>query len=44
VANRSLALTRLVFDHDAFSEDQKEHLAAGWHENYWKPMTKYFGG
>ena len=24
--------TRLVFDHDAFPEDQKEHLAKGWQE------------
>jgi activator of HSP90 ATPase len=30
--------TRLVFDHDGFPEDMKEHLAKGWHENYWKPL------
>lgn len=38
------AKTRLVFDHDAFPEDMKEHLAKGWEENYWKPMRKALGG
>lgn len=33
--------TVLVFDHIGFPEDQGEHLAAGWHENYWKPLEKY---
>ena len=35
--------TRLVFDHEAFPEDQKEHLAKGWQENYWEPIRKYLG-
>lgn len=35
--------TRLVFDHDAFPEDQKEHLAKGWQDNYWEPIRKYLG-
>lgn len=35
--------TRLVFDHDAFPEDQKEHLASGWEANYWEPIRKYLG-
>jgi activator of HSP90 ATPase len=35
------AKTRLVFDHDAFPEDQKEHLAAGWTANYWEPVAKH---
>ncbi len=35
--------TRLVFDHDGFPEDQKEHLATGWNENYWEPIRKHLG-
>ena len=35
--------TRLVFDHDGFADDQKEHLAKGWQENYWEPLRKYLG-
>jgi len=35
--------TRLVFDHDGFPEEQKEHLAAGWQANYWEPIRKYLG-
>jgi activator of HSP90 ATPase len=35
--------TRLVFDHDGFPTDQQEHLAAGWHANYWDPIRKYLG-
>jgi activator of HSP90 ATPase len=34
--------TRLVFDHTGFPEGEEEHLAAGWHTNYWDPMQKYF--
>ena len=33
--------TRLVFDHDAFPEDMKEHLSQGWHANYWEKMSKH---
>lgn len=33
--------TKLVFEHKGYPEDQKEHLCIGWHERYWKPMTKY---
>ncbi|MGF1762687.1 SRPBCC domain-containing protein [Aliivibrio kagoshimensis] len=33
--------TRLLFEHKGYPEDQKEHLCIGWHERYWKPMTKY---
>jgi len=36
--------TLLVFDHTGFPEGQGEHLQAGWHANYWKPMKKYFEG
>lgn len=34
--------TQLVFDHIGFPKGQGEHLEAGWHENYWKPLEKYF--
>ncbi len=33
--HQDAAATRLVFDHDGFPEDAKEHLAAGWESNYW---------
>ena len=32
--------TRIVFDHVGFPPDQGEHLAKGWHTNYWEPMQK----
>jgi activator of HSP90 ATPase len=32
--------TKLVFDHDAFPEDMKEHLAKGWQSNYWDHLAK----
>jgi activator of HSP90 ATPase len=31
--------TKLVFDHDAFPEDMREHLAKGWHSNYWEKIA-----
>jgi activator of HSP90 ATPase len=34
--------TRIVFDHDAFPEEMKEHLAAGWKANYWEPLRRHF--
>lgn len=34
--------TTLIFDHIGFPEGQADHLAVGWHENYWKPLEKYF--
>lgn len=33
--------TKLVFDHTGFPEDQAQHLATGWHVNYWEPLAKY---
>jgi activator of HSP90 ATPase len=33
--------TKLVFDHTGFPNDAAEHLAEGWHVNYWEPMTKF---
>src|SRR5438477_4347097 len=35
--------TTLVFDHTGFPAGQGEHLAQGWHENYWEPIKKYLG-
>lgn len=32
--------TKLVFDHDAFPADMKEHLAKGWQSNYWDNIAK----
>ncbi len=32
--------TKLVFDHDGFPEDMKEHLAKGWQTNYWDNLAK----
>lgn len=33
--------TSLVFDHTGFPVGMAEHLAAGWHANYWDPLKKY---
>jgi uncharacterized protein YndB with AHSA1/START domain len=33
--------TKLVFDHRGFPEDAKEHLAQGWHANYWDKLAKH---
>lgn len=27
--------TTVSLDHSGFPEDQSEHLAQGWHDNYW---------
>lgn len=32
--------TKLVFDHGAFPDDMKDHLAKGWHSNYWDNLAK----
>lgn len=32
--------TKLAFDHTAFPKGEAEHLAAGWQEHYWDPLTK----
>ncbi|MDQ0062161.1 SRPBCC domain-containing protein [Paenibacillus harenae] len=32
--------TLLMFDHSGFPEGQGEHLASGWHANYWGPIEK----
>jgi activator of HSP90 ATPase len=33
--------TRVVFDHTGFPDGQREHLAAGWDENYWEPLARH---
>ncbi len=33
--------TKLVFDHEAFPDAEKEHLSGGWHTMYWEKITKY---
>jgi len=33
--------TKLVFNHTGFPEGQAEHLASGWQQNYWDPLTKF---
>jgi uncharacterized protein YndB with AHSA1/START domain len=33
--------TKLVFDHTGFPAGQGQHLAEGWHANYWEPLGKY---
>ena len=33
--------TKLSFDHTGFPAGQAEHLAHGWHSNYWQPLQKY---
>jgi activator of HSP90 ATPase len=35
--------TKLVFDHQGFPEDAKEHLAQGWHAMYWAKIASYVG-
>lgn len=32
--------TRLIFDHRGFPAGTAQHLAAGWHSNYWQPLAK----
>jgi activator of HSP90 ATPase len=31
--------TKLVFDHEGFPADMKEHLADGWKANYWDKLS-----
>ena len=35
--------TTLTFDHTGFPKGDAQHLADGWHLNYWTPMQKHFG-
>jgi activator of HSP90 ATPase len=33
--------TQLIFDHTAFPKGSAAHLAAGWQQNYWDPLTRF---
>lgn len=33
--------TRIIFDHTGFPPGTGEHLAEGWHENYWNPLALF---
>jgi activator of HSP90 ATPase len=33
--------TRVTLEHTGFPEGEAEHLAAGWHQNYWEPLKKH---
>jgi activator of HSP90 ATPase len=33
--------TKVVLEHAAFPTGQREHLAAGWKANYWKPLEEF---
>jgi activator of HSP90 ATPase len=33
--------TRLVFDHNGFPPDMKDHLAQGWQSNYWDKIASH---
>jgi uncharacterized protein YndB with AHSA1/START domain len=35
------ANTKLIFDHAGFPNSQAQHLAEGWHVNYWEPLAKF---
>lgn len=34
--------TKVVLDHAGFPAGTGEHLAAGWHPNYWEPLARRF--
>ena len=33
--------TRLIFNHDGFPQENREHLESGWKENYWEPLKRF---
>jgi uncharacterized protein YndB with AHSA1/START domain len=33
--------TKLIFDHRGFPDGTAQHLAEGWHVNYWQPLAKF---
>jgi uncharacterized protein YndB with AHSA1/START domain len=33
--------TKIIFDHEAFPNGDAGHLASGWQEHYWNPLTKF---
>jgi activator of HSP90 ATPase len=34
--------TKVVLDHAGFPDGTGQHLDAGWHPNYWEPLTRQF--
>lgn len=36
--------TKVKLEHAAFPQSAGEHLAQGWHTNYWEPMRKLLEG
>jgi activator of HSP90 ATPase len=36
--------TKLSFDHAGFPNEDADHLAKGWHGNYWDPLAKLLAG
>ncbi len=36
--------SRVTLDHSGFPDGEGEHLAQGWHDNYWAPMHAATGG
>ncbi len=34
--------TKVILDHAGFPDGTGEHLEAGWHPNYWEPLTRQF--
>ena len=33
--------TKIIFDHTGFPPGTGEHLAEGWHDNYWNPLVLF---
>lgn len=33
--------TKIIFDHTGFPAGTGQHLAEGWHDNYWKPLARF---
>ena len=33
--------TKITFDHTGFPQGTGEHLAEGWHDNYWNPLARF---
>ena len=39
---RTNARTKVILDHAGFPDGTGQHLDAGWHPNYWEPLTRQF--
>lgn len=33
--------TKIIFDHTGFPPGTGQHLAEGWHDNYWNPLARF---